>query len=228
VAFYFSFLLSGTFMKRYCLFVALLVSSAVSAATITPQNGVELLFVNGAKVENKRESFDVENGPLQLIVKYSKKLKDSGKERVYDSGVYVLDIDNADTDLSISIKDLFSYGQANAFFKSDPQWLLTNSNGHKVNYNQEILDKGEGIFPYYDMPKLVKEHNQARGKVVGSGAALAANAQDANATIVKVDKSGEKKVVKLETSNLDQLKAWYLKSSKQERKEFRRWMIDQE
>lgn len=48
-------------MKRYCLFVALLVSSAVSAATITPQNGVELLFVNGAKVENKRESFDVDN-----------------------------------------------------------------------------------------------------------------------------------------------------------------------
>ena len=61
-------------MMRYCLFILLLVSSAVSAATVTPKNGVELLFVNGTKVEDKRKLFDVDNGPLQLVVKYSKKL----------------------------------------------------------------------------------------------------------------------------------------------------------
>ncbi|MGC9458459.1 DUF2057 family protein, partial [Vibrio genomosp. F10] len=31
-----------------------------------------------------------------------------------------------------------------------------------------------------------------------------------------------------DTQNVDQLKAWYLKASKSEKKEFRRWMIDQE
>lgn len=215
-------------MMRYCLFILLLASSAVSAANVTPKNGVELLFVNGTKVEDKRKSFDVDNGPLQLVVKYSKKLKDSGKDRVYDSNVYVLDINDANDDIIVGVQDLFSYGQATAFFKSKPKWKLVNSAGNKVDYSQEILDKGEGIFPYYDMPKLVREHNEKRGLVVGSGAALAATAQDANATVVEVAETGEKMVVQLDTSNLDQLKAWYLKSSKEDRKEFRRWMIDQE
>lgn len=215
-------------MKRHLSLLAALFASSASAATIEPSNGVEILLIDGVKVEDTRDTATVEAGPVQLVVRYSKKLKDSGKYRVFDSSPYVINFDAPDDDMEISIPKLYSYEQANAYFKADADWSIESESGKSIKYTQEILDRGDGLFPYYDIPKLVREHNAKRGLVVGSGAALAATAQDANATIVEIAESGEKKVVKLETSNLDQLKAWYLKSSKQERKEFRRWMIDQE
>ncbi|NOH79539.1 DUF2057 domain-containing protein [Vibrio sp. RE86] len=215
-------------MKRHLTLLAMLVTGSASAASIEPQAGVEVLFIDGVKVEDKREVSDIQTGPVQLVVKYTKKLKDSGKERVFDSSPYVISIDAPDADLTISAPKLYSYSQANTHFKTAPEWKVETESGKNISYSQEALDRGDGIFPYYDMPKLVREHNEKRGLVVGSGAALAATAQDAKATVVEVAETGEKKVVQLETTNLDQLKAWYLKSSKEERKEFRRWMIDQE
>ena len=215
-------------MKRHLSLFAVLFASSASAAVIEPSNGVEILLIDGVKVEETRDAATVEAGPVQLVVRYSKKLKDSGKYRVFDSSPYVINFDASEEDMEISIPKMYSYSQANTFFKKDADWAIETESGKSVKYTQEVLDRGDGVFPYYDMPKLVHEHNAKRGLVVGSGAALAATAQDANATIVEVVESGEKKVVKLETSNLEQLKAWYLKASKQERKEFRRWMIDQE
>ncbi|RTZ15653.1 DUF2057 domain-containing protein [Vibrio aquaticus] len=215
-------------MKRYLSLVTMLFVTSATAATIEPKNDLEILFIDGVKVEEKRESVDIQPGLVQLVVKYTKKLKDSGKDRVYDSAPYVVNLDAPDADLTISGPKLFSYSQANTHFKKDPEWKVETESGQAIEYTQEVLDRGDGIFPYYDMPKLVREHNEKRGLVVGSGAALAATAQDANATVVEVAETGEKTVVQLDTSNLDQLKAWYLKSSKEDRKEFRRWMIDQE
>ncbi|MFM2589542.1 DUF2057 family protein [Vibrio sp. TBV020] len=215
-------------MKRHLSLLPLLIASTAMAGTLEPKEGIELLFIDGVKVEEKRDVANIPAGPVQLVVKYNKKLNDSGNDRLFDSPPYVISLDAPDSELSFIAPKLYSYGQANSHFKSEPEWKIVTEDGQVVNYSQEVLDRGDGVFPYYDMPKLVREHNAKRGLVVGSGAALAATAQDANATVVEVAESGEKKVVQLETSNLDQLKAWYLKSSKEERKEFRRWMIDQE
>lgn len=215
-------------MKRHLSLLTMLLTSSAMAGTIEPMEGIELLFVDGVKVEEKREIADIPTGQVQLVVKYNEKLKDSGNDRLFDSSPYVISLDAPDSALVLIAPKLYSYGQANAHFKSEPEWKIISEDGKAISYSQEVLDRGDGVFPYYDMPKLVREHNEKRGVVVGSGAALAATAQDANATVVEVAETGEKKVVQLETSNLDQLKAWYLKSSKEERKEFRRWMIDQE
>lgn len=215
-------------MKRHLSLLAMLASASTTAAMIEPQGDIEILFVDGVKVEEKREAAEIQQGPVQLVVKYTKKLKDSGKDRLFDSAPYVISIDAPNENLELIAPKLFSYGQANTHFKSAPEWTIETQSGKSISYTQEVLDRGDGIFPYYDMPKLVREHNEKRGLVVGSGAALAATAQDANANVVEVAESGDIKVVQLETTNLDQLKAWYLKSSKEDRKEFRRWMIDQE
>lgn len=212
-------------MKKSMGLLCVLMSFGVSAGMLEPQSNVELLFVDGEQNQEKRQSVSVDEGPTQLVVKYSKKLSDSGKSRVFDSAPYVIMFNAPERDLMIEAPKLHSYQQANAHFKQAPEWVIKTKNGESIEYSQEVLDSGEGIFPYYDLPKLVAQHNQARGVLFGASAALVASAELAPET---ESKQGSEAMPSVDTNNLEQLKAWYLKSSTEERKAFRRWMIDQE
>jgi uncharacterized protein YccT (UPF0319 family) len=92
------------------------------------------------------------------------------------------------------------------------------------------------------MDELIAAHNAERGIVFDNGQMTKAE-QAATATLVTtaavatskdvtaVNNNVPKTTVKSEpikAENVEQLKAWYLKASKEERKEFRKWMIDQE
>lgn len=212
-----------TFLIPLCLF-----AGVASATSIVPNNNIEILFVDGQKVEEKREAVNVSAGNIQLVLRYSKSLKDSGKNRVFDSAPYVVMLDVADADLEITAPTLYSYEQANTYFKKAPEWIISEPSGQKVQFTQEKLDRGEGFLPYYDLPKLVAEHNKRRGIVVGSVPVIADKAQFSSSVTPasEANDMGGKKAA--QANNLEQLQAWYLKASAEERKAFRRWMIDQE
>lgn len=218
-------------MKAQVATLLLLISGSLHAASIEPKSGVNLLYIDGVEVEEKRDLNQIEPGKVQVVLNYNEKLKN----RVFDSNPFVVTFDAPDNDIVITPPKVYTYDQADHTFKHKPNWNIETVDGQQVTYTQEVLDRAEGFLPYFDMPERVAQHNEARGIIFGASAALAAKAQVATAPKVvaetsdaKVTSPNTKEVIKPDTNNLEQLKAWYLKASKQERKEFRRWVIDQE
>ncbi len=205
-------------------------SSITYAASVTPGSGVSILYINGQPASDKLGKNELEDGLNQIIVRMDKNMARSGASSsdVFTSKPYVLTIEKVKGDLEIFHPQARSMMEAKkAFSSNQPNWVL-EQNGKVITYQQEVLQGKSGLFPYLGMEKLVAEHNQARGvyfnggKVVDKPVAVEAPvATTSEAPIVQQ----EEKVV---TTNIEQLKAWYLKSSAEERKAFRKWIVDQE
>jgi len=205
-------------------------SSITYAASVTPSSGVSILYVNGQPAADKLGKNDLEDGLNQIVVRMDKDMARSGASSsdVFTSKPYVLTIEKVSGDLEISHPQARSMMEAKKAFNSDqPKWLV-EQDGKVINYQQEVLQGKSGLFPYLGMEKLVAEHNQARGVYFNGGKAVdkpvAVEAMAVTASEAPVAKQTNKVV----TTNIEQLKAWYLKSSADERKAFRKWIIDQE
>ena len=206
-------------------------SSALYAATITPTPGVSILYVNGQPAEDQLSENQLNDGFNQVVVRMDKNMAPAGASSsdVFTSKPYVLNIENVHGDLKIAHPQARSKMEANKVFKSDqPNWLL-EQDGKVISYKQEVLKGKSGLFPYLGMEKLIAEHNQSRGIYFENGQAVdqpvAVQVAKVTASSAASDKAAKPQVI---TNNVEQLKAWYLQSSTEERKAFRRWMIDQE
>ncbi len=226
-------------MKKSVITVLLAASSAfaASAATLTPMNGVSLLYVNGQEAESKIRSNDVESGTTQVVVRMDKKVGRGSSQSVYTSAPYVVTFNITGDEVKINHPVARSKQEASAAFRlPEPEWRITQD-GNSLSYTVEKLKGREGAFPYSGIGELIAEYNEKRGITFGgeSTSEVASAAVAATATTAAVATSTPKAVepspvVKADTksSNMEQLQALYLKASKAERKEFRKWMIDQE
>lgn len=223
---------------KWMLTLCALFSFTVSAATLTPAKGVSILYINGQEAESKIDSQQIPRGYVQLIVKMDKKLGRGNSAKVFTSYPYVLSFNVTGEEITIDTPPARSTQEATNAFKSErPEWELIQD-GKSLEYTQELLPSNGGLFPYLAMDKLVAGYNQSRGIYFDNGqlidkpveaqaiAVAATTTAAVTSTSNKVEKTSPAKPVV--SNNVEQLKAWYLKSSKQERKEFRRWMIDQE
>lgn len=206
-------------------------SSALYAATITPTTGVSILYVNGQPAEDQLSKNQLNDGFNQLVVRMDKNMAPAGASSsdVYTSRPYVLNIDDVHGDLKIDHPQARSKMEADKAFKSDqPNWLI-EQDGKAIDYKQEVLKGKSGLFPYLGMEKLIAEHNQSRGIYFENGQLVdqpvAVQIATVSDKVAVSDKAPQAEVI---TNNVEQLKAWYLQSSTEERKAFRRWMIDQE
>ncbi|RYU47414.1 DUF2057 domain-containing protein [Aliivibrio finisterrensis] len=204
-------------MKIKLVLLSLVLASSTQAATLTPKKGVEILFVNGVKTEEKRETMKVDAINTQLVLRYSQKVGNGNSAKIFDSAPFILSLDIPESDLVIKAPRVHSYEQAKKKFKTQPEWEITNSNDDKMSYQQEKLKPAEGFMPYYDLETMLQKYNKEKGIVFGSAATLVASAE----TIESNQNTVNNKV-----SNLEQLQAWYTKASKEERKAFQKWIID--
>ncbi|KAB2826635.1 DUF2057 domain-containing protein [Aliivibrio finisterrensis] len=197
--------------------LSLMLASSTQAATLTPKKGVEILFVNGIKTEEKRDTIEVDAINTQLVLRYNQKVGNGNSAKIFDSAPFILSFDIPESDLVIKAPRVHSYEQAKKTFKTQPEWEITNSNDDKISYQQERLKPAEGFMPYYDLDTMLQKYNQEKGIVFGTAATLIAGAK----TIESNQDTVNNKV-----SNLEQLQAWYTKASKEERKAFQKWIID--
>ncbi|GMQ46048.1 YccT family protein [Vibrio sp. 10N] len=229
-------------MKKSVITVLLAASSAfgVSAATLTPMNGVSLLYVNGQEAESKIRSNDVESGTTQVVVRMDKKVGRGSSQSVYTSAPYVITFNISGDEVKINHPVARSKQEASAAFRlPEPEWRITQD-GNTLSYTVEKLKGRDGAFPYSGISELIADYNEQRGitfsgqpanegvaatTAAATTAAVASSAPKAEA--VKVSKS-KTAVASAESTNMEQLQALYLKASKAERKEFRKWMIDQD
>jgi uncharacterized protein YccT (UPF0319 family) len=211
---------------------------SLSAAELVPEKGVSILYINQKQAESKLGSNTIDEGFNQVVVRMDKELGRGSKAEVFTSKPFVLNLEVSGNEVRIGHPVARSVREAEIAFKgSNPKWKV-EQDGKSLSYDQEVLEGKSGLFPYLGMLSLVEQHNEQRGIYFDNGqlidkpveaqaiAVAATTTAAVTSTSNKVEKTSPAKPVV--SNNVEQLKAWYLKASKQERKEFRRWMIDQE
>ncbi|MDC5822531.1 DUF2057 family protein [Vibrio europaeus] len=209
------------------------------ALELIPAKGVSVLYINGVETESKIKPSKIESGLNQVVIRMDKNMSTGSSANVFTSKPYVLSFE-AQNGAEITLEHPIARSKMEAervFENSNPEWILKQGD-RALNYSQELLAGKSGFFPYINMDELLVEHNAQRGIYFNNGqlidkpveaqaiAVAATTTAAATSNSSKVEKTSPAKQVA--TSNVEQLKAWYLKSSKEERKAFRRWMIDQE
>ncbi|PTP27590.1 DUF2057 domain-containing protein [Vibrio splendidus] len=204
---------------------------SVSAATLTPQNGVSILFINGQQAENKISENHINEGFNQVLVRFDKKFGNSG---VYSSAPYILSFNVTGDEVKIKSPKARSYIEAEKVFESgNPSWNVVQDEV-AIKYQQNVIERKPGFAPFGGLDSRLVEYNESNAIYFKDGVLLDKPADAvvlvpvATGMVVEKEAKTQTKTAPTEAQNVEQLKAWYLKASKKERKEFRKWMIDQE
>nr|WP_258183385.1 DUF2057 domain-containing protein [Vibrio splendidus] len=220
-------------MKKVWLALGLLTSviGSVSAATLTPQKGVSILFINGQQAENKISENHINEGFNQVLVRFDKKFGNSG---VYSSAPYILSFNVTGDEVKIKSPKARSYIEAEKVFESgNPSWNVVQDEV-AIKYQQNAIERKPGFAPFGGLDSRLVEYNESNAIYFKDGVLLDKPADAvvlvpvATGMVVENEAKTQTKTASTEAQSVEQLKAWYLKASKKERKEFRKWMIDQE
>ncbi len=214
---------------RYLSYVllGLVFSSAVSSAELIPGKDIRLLLLNEEETESMIEPVELKAGFTQIAVRVTTKTGKGSNKSVFDSAPFLMTFEANGNDIKIVAPNINDYELANRHFKGVPDMKLVGQNG-EVDYTYQKIEGKGGFMPYQDLQELVKAHNEKSSIFFGTEAEITAKAQLAETSIDSEVVNVEKTTGLHHSNNLDQLKAWYLKASKADRKEFRKWMIDQE
>ncbi|CAK1767885.1 conserved exported hypothetical protein [Vibrio crassostreae] len=211
------------------LFTAL--AGSVSAATLIPQKGVSILFINGQQAENKISENHINEGFNQVLVRFDKKFGNSG---VYTSAPYILNFNVAGDEVKITPPKARSYIEAEKIFEEEnPEWNVLQD-GVATKYQQDVIERKPGFAPFGGLDSRLVEYNESNaiyfkdGVLLDKPAEAVVLAPVATEMVVEKQAKIQTQTAPIEAQSVEQLKAWYLKASKEERKEFRKWMIDQE
>ncbi|MBF9000007.1 DUF2057 family protein [Vibrio nitrifigilis] len=206
--------------------------TAMADVTLQIPEDVDVLAINSHQPEKSSGLFGsdeetLKDGLNQIVFKYSPSFMVGTDLKQAYSDVYVAKLDAKDTKLSFKLPDYKSINDAREHI-DNMQWSLVDSQGNNVVIAQDKLKKN-GIQLGRDYVAEVKEYNLNGGVAAMSTVLVIASQTQpvtkASSTSTKVTQAPESN---MSVSNLNQLKAWYKKSSQQERKAFRKWIIDQE
>ena len=223
-------------MKKTLTILASFLAFNLSAAELIPASGVSILYINGQEAQSKIRPNKIEQGFNQVVIRMDKDVGRGSGNGVFTSKPYVVSFDVSGNEVKINHPEARSVKEAEIAFRANsPQWYI-NQDGKPLKYEQELLPSKKGMLPYLGISELLEDYNSQRGIFFDNGqlidkpveAQVLAVAVEPTVVTAKPQRGSEVVETKKSSTNLDQLKAWYLKSSKQERKEFRRWMIDQE
>ncbi len=201
----------GVYMKKWVMLLAAGIAFSANSATLIPEQGISVLYINGVETEKSLGKQQLNPGETEIIIRFDKKFGRGNSEKLYTSAPYVVNFSVSGEEIRLKHPTARSYKEAEAAFNDiQPQWTITQD-GQTISYKQEVLPPKKGLFPYLGMDTLVADYYNNKNNEVTQQQA-----------VVATDTSAP------DASNLTQLQAWYLKSSAEERKAFRRWMIDQE
>lgn len=206
-------------MKKWLLLLASGVAFSTNSATLVPEQGLSILYINGIGTEKSIGTQYLEAGETEVIVRLEKDFGRGNSSKVYTSAPYVISFSVSGEEIKLSHPKARSYQEAEKAFREGlPQWQVIED-GSEIVYSQELLPPKDGLFPYLGLDSLVADfYSKKNNKTTNQQAVVLSTAE------APIAKQAGKDV----TINTEQLKAWYLQSSTEERKAFRRWMIDQE
>lgn len=211
-------------MKNKLWLLVALFSVTTQAATLVVADNIQLLAVDGKEVISQGwssvDKVELSTGQHQVVVRFNGDVKRGSKSTIYTTRPYLFEIDLADADAEITLPRLTTESQAIAFFERGATWQLALDNG-MVKPLVGVELQGDGFAAYSDIEALVAAYNSANGIVVEKG-----NAIDLQQVAVNVDNKTGK--VEITGDALTQLKMWYTKASKEDKKAFKIWMAEKD
>ncbi|NGN98090.1 DUF2057 domain-containing protein [Grimontia sp. S25] len=211
-------------MPRIILFTLLCwFSGSVFAAQLSAENGLELLLINGKKAKSygkhADKAVDLYPATYQIVARFDDEVKRGARSTIFTSKPYILTVAMGEDDLVLTIPRLKFESQATAFFRK-PSWTLTNkTTGLNTNLQSEKL-VGSGFGSFKNMEQAIADYNRKNGIVFEDG-----QAQNLEEVLVSVEENGS---VSIDGDTFTQLKLWYTKATDEEKKSFRKWMIEQD
>ncbi|MGL5290557.1 MAG: YccT family protein [Vibrionaceae bacterium] len=201
-----------------CLLSLLWVNTAYSAMLFA-ENGVELLVVNGKKIDLAQgQSVALEPGLHQLVVRFDQSVRDGSRNTLFTSNPYIFDLQMPNRDMVIAVPLLRTLSHANAFFRA-PKWQLRDKLSAQESVIAATKLTGSGLGSLNDIEKVVQLYNEQ----------LVTPKVDINAPIAaKIAASAPSLAPSaLENDTLTTLKSWYLKANADEKKAFMEWIATQ-
>ncbi|QMV14929.1 DUF2057 family protein [Vibrio spartinae] len=215
--------------------------TAAAKTVLQIPDNVEVFAINAQPPEKASGLFpsnkeELDNGINQIVFKYSPEFEISKDIQHAYSQVIIAKFKASDTQLHFKLPSYRSLTQARQ--KIDHmQWALVDAQGNNVVIAEDTLQKN-GLQVGRDYVQEAQHYNAGSG-IAAIHVSAVSDIQDTAATSPQPAPSAKhnapatqitpsKQLTSASSPNLSQLKHWYQKSTEQERKAFRKWIIDQE
>ncbi|MFG0606816.1 DUF2057 family protein [Vibrio mimicus] len=224
-------------MKLNPLIVGLMLSFSASYAladvTLKVPENIDLLSVNMQKPKTEGGLFGdktvtLKDGINQIVFRYIPTFDVGDDVKKVHSDAIIAKFESQNEELSFQLPNYRTMKEANEKI-SGLEWQLIRQDGQSITVVEDKL-LNPGVQWGRNYSQEATEYNQNGGiaaigylnVVVANNAQLAATKPQTIATDVSA--AGNAEV----SNNLVQLQLWYSKASKEERKAFKKWMVDQE
>ncbi|EHD1696438.1 TPA: DUF2057 family protein [Vibrio vulnificus] len=189
-----------------------LLATGVFASELKLSRDIELLMLNGIAADLLNQQYQLGKDSNQIVVRYDRVFDTGSRSQRFESKPFVITFANNGKDITINPPKIYSAQHAESSFTSPKvEWILTDTDGKALNYEASILEGRGGALPYWDLAGLVDVYNKEKGLMLSGETIDTHVSQDASVS-----------------DALKQLQHWYKQASTEERKAFRKWMVDQE
>lgn len=196
-----------------------LMSANDFADELNVSSGIKVLYVNG-KEYKEGDDIELRKGKNQFVLKLEGRFKKGVKPEYLSTVPYVAMFDSQETgDVGIDVITDRVSAIKDRILDNEPLYTFTVNNKSVTPTEQLVLPAENKVLPYMDIAPLVVSYNLKNELGFYS---------DADAVTLQQLGGDKKQVDSAQSEASVQLRLWYLKASKAERKEFKKWMIDQE
>ncbi|MBM7036181.1 DUF2057 family protein [Vibrio ulleungensis] len=205
--------------KKSCFIFTLMVATNVSAAELVIDKPISAMALNGVAYSNN--TVNLEPGKHQLVARYSYQLAEKGnKKKRIQSEVKVFEIDVSNqTTINLFAPKYARYAQASHAFNNDKiEWKLEDQNGEPVDYTVNFIPGRPGMLPYGDIERVVEDYNSKNDIIVDQVLGIITS----TSTMVGEVETSDTEML----SDLDAAQKHYLLLNEQNRKAFKKWLID--
>ena len=199
-------------MKGLVLLLSLVVLPFTHAATLTGNNGVQIVAIDGSKHKSaflNKKIADLSEGKHQVVVEWEDSFKSNG---LVSSKPHIFDIEITG-DTVISVKNFNTQSQAEQAIRKGLTWIINDPQTTYEIVGSDTLS-GEGLFPYGDIEKLIVEYNQQQGI---SLAPVATSSVLVSSTSLDLISATQQQLIDV-----------YNSATKDQQKAFRIWLIEQD
>ncbi|WP_264877103.1 YccT family protein [Vibrio agarivorans] len=216
----------------------LLVSASSLAASLSVKDTVDLLVVNMEKpalsgqLFKSSKSVKLAEGKNQVVFQYEPVIEtNSERKKVYGQTQVVTFTVSEDQDVQFEMPSYRSVRSAEKGLK-ELDFKIIDQNGKEVEKTLDVL-KSDGIQLGRNHIEEVREYNINGGPaaVAISYVAVDNTAKAAVPTVLPEPEIAPEPAIpvqlpELDSKELQQLKTWYTEASQDDRKAFRKWLID--
>ncbi len=210
-------------MIRKALFIATsLITANALAAIVTVDKPISVMGINGTQYEES--TIELGAGTHQIVARYSFQLPDKGnkKKRIQSEvKVFTVTIDEQES-IDLLAPRFNRYAQAEFAFNNDKiDWSFVDQDGNRLSYEVEHIPGRPGFLPYGDIERVIEDYNTKNNIIVDREKGIVTGEVASNETASVVAEAGS-----TTPGSLSQLQTQFLQLSREEQKEFRKWLID--